>query len=55
MKGYPKSRFEIVNRTQIQSIETATVSNLTALYMQPYTSNKGTEDWELLTTFDGLV
>ena len=55
MKGYPKSRFEIVNQTQIQSIETATVSNPTALYMQPYTSNKGTEDWELITTFDGFT
>lgn len=55
MKGYPKSRFEIVNQTQIQSIETATVSNPTALYMQPYTSNKGTEEWELLTGFDGFT
>ena len=55
MKGYPKSRFDVVNQTQIQSIETATVSNPTALYLQPYTSNKGTEEWELLTTFDGFT
>lgn len=55
MKGYPKSRFEIVNQTQIQSIETATVSNPTGLYLQPYTSNKGTEDWELITTFEGFT
>lgn len=54
-KGYPRSRFEISNQTQIQSIETATVSNPTALYMQPYTSNKGTEEWELITSFDGFT
>ena len=55
MKGYPKSRFEIVNQTQVQTIETTTVSNPTALYMQPYTSNKGTEEWELLYGFDGFT
>lgn len=55
MKGYPKSRFEIVNQTQIQSIETTAVSNPVALYMQPYTSNKGTEEWELLYGFDGFT
>lgn len=55
MKGYPKSRFEIVNQTQIQSIETTTVSNPTALYLQPYTSNKGREEWELITGFDGFT
>lgn len=54
-KGYPKSRFEVINQTQIQSIETTASSNPIALYMQPYTSNKGTEDWELLTGFDGFT
>ena len=55
MKGYPKSRFEIINQSQVQSIETTTVSNPTAIYLQPYTSNKGTEDWELLYGFDGFT
>jgi hypothetical protein len=55
MKGYPKSRFDIVNQTQIQSIETSTVDTPTALYMQMYTSNKGTEDWELLYGFDNFT
>ena len=54
-KGYPKSHFEIVNQTQIQSIDTTPVSTPTAVYMQPYTSDKGTEDWELLTSFDGFT
>lgn len=56
MKGYPKSVFDVVNQTQIQSIETTQPSGSTrALYMQPYTSNKGTEDWELITGFDGFT
>ena len=55
MKGYPKSQFEVVNQTQTQSIDVNTVSNPTALYMQLYTSNKGTEEWELLTGFDGFT
>ena len=55
-KGYPKSRFEIVNQTQVQSIETTSVSgSAIPLYLQPYTSNKGTEKWEVLTTFDGFT
>lgn len=56
MKGYPKSRFEIVNQTQVQQIDTASSNNgPIALFMQPYTSNKGTEDWELLTDFKGFT
>lgn len=48
MKGYPKSRFEIVNQTQIQEITTESVARPTAVMMCAYTSDKGTEDWELL-------
>ena len=55
MKGYPKSRFEIVNQTQVQAINTNAPSNNVALYLQPYTSNKGTENWELLTSFEGFT
>ena len=55
MKGYPKSRFEIVNQTQVHQIDVAPTGNIIALYMQPYTSNKGTEDWELITSFDGFT
>lgn len=55
MKGYPKSRFEIANQTQIQSVTTTAAVSPIALYLQPYTSNKGTEQWELLTKFDGFT
>lgn len=54
-KGYPKSRFEIINQSHVQNIETTTVNYPIALYMQPYTSNKGSEEWELLTTLDGFT
>ena len=54
-KGYPKSRFEVVNQTHIQNIEATSVSNPTALYMQLYTSNKGTEDWEIISGFEGFT
>lgn len=55
MKGYPKSRFDIINQTQIQEIDTTTKENPVALYMMPYTSNKGTEEWELMYGFDGFT
>ena len=55
MKSYPKTRFDIINQTQIQEINTNTVNEPVALFMQPYTSNKGTEDWELLYGLDGFT
>ena len=56
MKGYPISRFEIVDQSTVSAIETATsVGSPIAMYMQPYTSDKGSEDWELLYGFDGFT
>lgn len=52
MKGYPKSRFEIVNQTQIQTINVESISYPIALFMQPYTADKGTEKWELMDSFE---
>ena len=48
MKSYPRSRFEIVNNTSIEEISTNVVSGTTAIMMAAYTSDKGSEDWELL-------
>ena len=48
MKGYPRTRFEIVNHSQIQEITTEAVNTPTAVLMAVYTSDKGKEDWELL-------
>ena len=47
-KGYPKSRFDIIDQTQVQEITTNVVSNPTAVIMATYTSDKGSEDWELM-------
>lgn len=47
-RGYPRSRFEIVDQTQVQEIITDTVSNPTAVIMATYTSDKGSEDWEYM-------
>ena len=48
MKSYPSSRFEVINNTNVLEIDTATQSTPTALYLATYTSDKGSEDWELL-------
>lgn len=55
MKGYPKSKFEIVDQTQIQEIDSSLVSGPIIVIMATYTSDKGTEDWELLRGFDGFT
>lgn len=47
-KGYPKSQFEIIDQTHIQEITTETVSRPVAVIMATYTSDKGSEDWELM-------
>jgi len=56
MKGYPKFKAEIIDQSQIQEIETSTLAsgNITVI-AQPYTSDKGTEDWEVMTEFDGFT
>ena len=46
MKGYPRSRFEIIDQTQIQEITTEYVASPVAVVMCAYTSDKGSEEWE---------
>lgn len=48
MKSYPRTQFEVVNNTSVEEIATSTVNGTTAIMMAPYTSDKGSEDWELL-------
>jgi hypothetical protein len=55
MKGYPKSKFEIINQSQITDIDTTAVTRPIPLVMQTYTSDKGTEGWELLTSFSDFT
>ena len=47
-RGYPRSRFDIVDQTHIQQITADTVPNPTAVIMATYTSDKGSEDWEYM-------
>lgn len=48
MKSYPRSRFDLINDVSVLEINTTTQSTPTALYLATYTSDKGSEDWELL-------
>lgn len=48
MKSYPRSQFELINNTNVLVIDTTRQSTPTALYLATYTSDKGSEDWELL-------
>lgn len=48
MKSYPRSQFEVVNNTSVEEIATNTVSGTTSIMLAAYTSDKGSEDWELL-------
>ena len=45
-KGYPRSRFEIIDQSQIQEITTTAVEGTVPVIMACYTSDKGTEKWE---------
>lgn len=47
-KGYPRSRFDLVDQTQVQEIRTSAAPNPTAVVMMAYTSDKGGEDWEYM-------
>lgn len=51
-KGYPRSRFEIVDQTNIQEISQNAVSSPIPMAMAAYTSDKGSEDWRLLFSLD---
>lgn len=48
MRSYPRTQFEVVNNTSVLDIPSNVVSGTRAIMMMPYTSDKGSEDWELL-------
>ena len=56
MKGYPKFKAEIVDQSRIQEIEATTLTDGdVTVIMQAYTSDKGTEEWEVLRGFDDFT
>ena len=55
MKSYPRTRFEIINNTSVEEISTNTVTGTTSIMMGAYTSDKGSEGWELLAPNNGIT
>ena len=56
MKGYPKSRFEITDETSFVDIPTTNSENGTIpVFMGTYSSDKGTEDWSIITSLDDFI
>lgn len=52
-KGYPRTRFELIDQTTVQEINTNSLSgNSMPLAMATYTSDKGPEDWRVYLTFN---
>lgn len=55
MRSYPKTTFEVVNNTSIEQISTSSVDGVVSIMMVPYTSPKGSEEWELIHGLDGFT
>ena len=54
-KGYPRTRFEIVDQSGQQEVSTAVTAESMPLAMATYTSDKGSEDWKIYTTLDSFL
>lgn len=54
-KGYPRTRFEIVDQSGQQEVSTAVTAESMPLAMATYTSDKGSEDWKVYTTLDSFL
>lgn len=54
IKGYPKTRFEIIDETGIQEVPVNAVSSPLPLAMQVYTSDKGPENWHVITGLEAF-
>lgn len=54
-KGYPRSRFEIIDQTADREIAVTAVNEPIPLAMAAFTSDKGPENWRVITSFDELT
>ena len=54
-RGYPKTRFELIDQTQIPTIDTGVVYDNTAIAMVPFTSDKGPENWRMITNLSDFT
>lgn len=51
-KGYPRSRFEIIDQTNVQEIPQNATGTTVPLAMATYTSDKGPEEWRIIYDLD---
>ena len=54
-KGYPRTRFEIVDKTNVQEISTNTITYPKPLAMQLITADKGPENWTVVRDLDDFA
>lgn len=54
-KGYPRSRFEIIDQTANREIAVTAINEPIPLAMAAFTSDKGPENWRVITSFDELT
>lgn len=47
-KGYPRTRFEVIDNTNVQEISNTVVSNPRPLAIQLFTSDRGPESWSVI-------
>lgn len=55
VKGYPKTRFSIEDKTNTLEITTNSVGTNMPLAMQPFTSDRGPENWSVITSFKDFI
>ena len=54
-RGYPKSKFQLIDRSQIPTIPVEYVYENIAIIMVAYTSDKGSEDWEMISGLNNFT
>lgn len=55
MKSYPRSQFELVNNTSINTVSATSASKTVPIMMTTMTSDKGDEGWKLIRSKEELV
>ena len=55
IRGYPKTRFQLIDQSQIPTIPVEQVYENIAIVMVAYTSDKGSEGWEMIRGLDNFT
>lgn len=48
VRGYPRTRFQLIDQTYIPEVDVNAVNTKAAIIMVAYTSDKGSEGWEMI-------